>query len=90
MRHARVIGNDVEKLAAPLQRADDLRALPFQDANDRAGFLLVAPGRKPFAPDIAPHQHAIFVQRRARGLLRNHDFLERRIVRLQESPCPGD
>ena len=42
VRHARIIGPDVEELPAALQRADDLRALTFEDADDRTGFLLHA------------------------------------------------
>ena len=85
MRHARVVGNHIKKLAAPLQRADDLCALPFQDANHRAGLLCEPVRTQPLCPDVAPHQHAIFVQRRAGSLLRNHDFLQGRIVRLQKA-----
>ena len=85
VRHPRVIGNHVKKLAAPLQRADDLCPLPFQDANHHARFLLEPVGAQALRPDIAPHQHAIFVERGAGGLLRNHDFLQPRVVRLQKA-----
>jgi hypothetical protein len=36
-------------------------------------------------PDIAAHQHAIFVHGRPHGALRNRDLFQRRIVRHQES-----
>jgi hypothetical protein len=78
MRHARVIRDDIEKPRAALQRADNLRALAFEDANHRAGFLLERVARAPLY--IAPHQHAILVQRGAGGVFRDHDFLQVRIV----------
>ena len=85
MRNARVIGNHVKKLASPLQRADHLRAPPFQDADHRAGVRLDGAGAQTLGPDIAPHQHAIFVQGRAGRVLRNGDFLEAGIVRLKKA-----
>ena len=85
MRHARVIGNHVKKLAAALQRADDLSPFPFQNANHHARLLHETVGVQPFRPDIAPHEHVIFVKRRAGGLLWNHDFLQISIVRLQKA-----
>ena len=69
VRHARVVGNYVKKLAAPLQRADDLGPLPFQDANHHARLLLELAGRQSFRPDIATHEHAILVERRGRSPL---------------------
>ena len=85
VRHARVIGNDVKKLPAALQGADDLRPAPFQDADDRAGFLGRAFRAQAPRADVAAHQHAVFVQRGGRGVLRDHDFLQGRVVRLQKS-----
>jgi len=36
VRNARIIGRDEKKLPSALQRADHLRALAFQNADDRA------------------------------------------------------
>ena len=83
MRNARVVGNDVERSAALLQRADHLRAFAFENADDRAGFLVAV--AKIFPPHVAPHQHAVFVQRRAGGAFGNGDFLERGIIRLKKT-----
>jgi hypothetical protein len=44
-----------------------------------------ASGAQAFGPDIAPHQHAVFVQRRAGGAFRDGDFLEAGIVRLEKA-----
>ena len=85
MRHARVVGNDVKKLAPALQRADDLRPPPLQNADDRAGLLPGARGTQALGPDIAPHEHAVFMHRGGRGVLRNDDFLQARIIRLQKT-----
>ena len=85
MRHPRIIGNDEEKLPAALEGADKLRPVPFQHTDHGTG-------RRPggFLPqtrgaDVAADQHAIFVQRGGRGILRNGDLLQRRVVRLQKS-----
>ena len=83
VRNARIIGNDVEKLPALLQRADNLRAPAFQNADDRAGVRFVF--AKIFPAHLAAHQHAVFVQRRAGGAFGNGDFLETRIVRLEKT-----
>ena len=77
MRHSRVIGHDVQKPGALLEGADNFRPVPFQHADDRAGVLAFRP--------VAPHQHVIFVQGRERGIFGNGDFLDRGIVRLQET-----
>ncbi len=37
MRNARVVGNDIDKARAALERADDLRAMTFEHAQDSAG-----------------------------------------------------
>ena len=74
VRHARVVGDDVKRVAALRQCADDLGALAFEDADDRAGFLVAV--AKTFPVHIAPHQHAIFMQRRAGGAFGDGDFFE--------------
>ena len=84
VRHARIVGNDVERIAALRQRADNLRAFAFENADDRAGFLIVL-AAKIFPPHVAPHEHAVFVQRRAGGAFGNGNFLEVGIVRLEKS-----
>ena len=85
MRDARVIGNHVEKFSPPLQRADHLRAPPFQDTDHRAGVRLDSAGAQALGPDIAPHQHAIFVQGRAGRAFGDGDFLETGIIRLEKA-----
>ena len=84
MRHSRVIGDDEKKLPSALQRADDLCPPPLQDADDRAGFLGRAFRAQAPGPDVTAHQHAILMQRRGRGVLRDHDLLQFRVVRLQK------
>ena len=88
VRHARIVGNDVEKLPAPLQRADDLRAPAFQDADDRSGILSIALRSQTLRFDISPYQNAVFVQGGGGGILRNGDLFKSRIVRL-EKPFPA-
>ena len=74
VRDARVIGNDVEKLPAALQRADDLRAPPFQNADHRAGVRLGASGRKPFGRTSRRTSTRSSCKRRAGGALRQWRF----------------
>ena len=84
VRHARVVGDDVERsVVLCAQRADDLRALAFENADDRAGVLIAV--AEIFPAHVAAHQHAVFVQRRAGGAFGNGDFLEARIVRLEKT-----
>ena len=85
VRDARIIGNDVEKPPSPLQRADHLRAPSFQNADHRARVRLGGAGAQSLWPDIASHQHAIFVQGRAGRALRDGNFLEAGIVRLEKA-----
>ena len=80
VRNARVVGNDIEKLFALLQRADDLGAAAFQNPHHRA--VLLVPGAEIFPAHLAPHQHTILMQRRTRGAFGNGDFFQRRIIRL--------
>jgi hypothetical protein len=68
-----------------LQRADDLRAFAFEDADDRTGFLLhAAIGSQPARADLAPNEHAVPMQRRAGVAFGNHDLLHGRIVGPQK------
>ena len=68
-----------------MQRADELRAPPFQNAHHRAGFRRLGAGPETCPPHVAPHQHAVLVQRRARRVLRHGDFLEAGVVRLEKA-----
>jgi hypothetical protein len=38
-----------------------------------------------FGSNVAPHKHAIFVQRRAGGAFRDGNLLETRVVRLEKA-----
>ncbi len=83
MRHPGIVGNDVERIAALRERADHLRAFAFEDADDRAGFLVAI--TEIFPAHVAPHEHAVFMQRSSRDAFGNGDFLETRIVRLEKT-----
>ena len=87
VRNARIIGNHVKKTATPLQRADDLRSPPFQNANHRAGRGRECVRSQPLGPHVAPHEHSVFVQGRAGRALRDGDFLEGGIVWLEKAPA---
>jgi len=82
---ARIIGDDVEELPSALQRADELRAPPLQDANHRAGAGFGVIMAQALGPDIAPDEHAILMQSCAGRALRDCDLLEAGIVRLQKA-----
>ena len=85
MRHPGIVGHDVEKFAALLQRADDLRPLPFENANDRTRFLTRTISAQTARPAFATHEHAIPVERGRGRFLRNHDLLQLPVVRLQKA-----
>ncbi len=82
--NARVVRNNIKKLIAPLEGADDLSPPAFQDADNRAGVLAVALWPQSAGSHVPPHEHAVLVQSRGRGILRDNDFFESRIVRLEE------
>ena len=81
--NARVVGNDVEKLFALRQRADDLCALAFENADNRAVFLIAV--AKVFASRIAAHQHAVFVQSRASRTFGDGNLFDARVIWLEKS-----
>ena len=84
--HARIIRPHVKELPPTLQRADDLRTLTFENADDRAGFLLrAAIGSQPARTDFATNEHAVTMQRCAGVAFGNHDLLHGRIVRAQKA-----
>ena len=47
MRDAGIVRNDEKELSALLQRAHDLRAAPFENANDRAGVFIAIGSAQP-------------------------------------------
>ena len=83
MRHPGIVGDDVKRGAALLQRAHDPRAFALEDADDRAGFRGV--GAEAFPPNIPAHQNPILMQRRAGGAFGDAYFLQAPIVRLEKS-----
>ena len=85
MRHPRVIGDDVKKLRALLQRADDLRPPTLEDADHRSGAGREGVGAQTFRADVPAHEHAVLVQRRARGTFRHGDFFEAGIIWLKKT-----
>src|SRR5881394_2720277 len=85
MRDSRVVRNDVEKSRTALECADDLRAMPFKHAQDRARVARLFTGARRAQLNVPTHEHAIFVHRRPGGAFGNGDLLQRRIVRCQES-----
>ena len=85
VRHARIVGNDVEKAIAPLQRADELGSTAFQDADHRSGLLGGRRGLQSPLGHVASNEHAILVQRRRGGVFGNGDLLERGIIGLKKS-----
>ena len=82
---ARVVRDDVKELPAALQRADQLRPRPLQDAHHPAGGLLRSLPLWDARANIPPHQHMVPVHRRRGGIQRNPDGRHLRIVRLQET-----
>ena len=85
MRHPRVVRNHIKKFAATLQCADELRPLPFQDANDRSRIGSVALRPQANRLHIAPDQHTVAVEGRCGGALWNHNLPEGRIVWPEEA-----
>ena len=83
MRNTRVVGNDVKKLFALCERADDLSALTFKNAHNRAVLLIAV--AKVFAARIAAHEHAILVQGRASGAFGDGNLLDTCVVGLEKS-----
>src|SRR5205823_4084237 len=85
MRHARVVRNDEQKLAAALERADNGSTAALQYPDDHA-----SRGRGPIVaqsgwPDVAADEHAIFMQSRSGGAFGNGNLLELRIVGLEKA-----
>ncbi len=81
----RVVGHDVEKLPAALERADHLRAATFQDADHRPGGGRGRLRSQSLRTHIASHEHVVLVQGGGGRAFGNDDFLEVRIVGLQKT-----
>ena len=83
--HARVVRNDVKELLGALESADDLHAAAFENANDLACAVAFVTAAEATRTDIEADEDAVFVKGGGSGGFGDDDFLELRIVGLEEA-----
>ena len=85
VRNARIIGNDEEKLFVPVATCRRSACAAVPECEPPCRFPPRPRRDASPGPDIAPHQHAVFVQGRGGRAFRDDDFLEAGIVRLEKA-----
>jgi hypothetical protein len=91
VHHARVVRDHAEKLAALLQRSDDLRAPAFEHSHHHPGVRGVVLRAHSDRANLTAHQDPIVVHGDARVGRSNRDLAEPRVVGQEEAaPLTSD